>query len=175
MALRNANSRLSAIGKSGSSLRMNLVMLEEEYAAVEKERDLLYSTFEDSVQRVRQQSDFQNQALEQKLVAAESNVQKAALQVEEIIRAANMDSTEVARMMTSLNQMLAAKEEVLSDVKFNVTMLQKSFNDTLEIYSAKMKELGIPEEEISNMGFSLEPLPKGCTSAPFVGILTQMK
>ena len=175
MALRNANSRLSSIQKSGSSLRMKLVMLEEEYAAVERERDNLYSTFEDTIQRVRQQSDFQNQALEQKLVAAESNVSKAALQVEEIIRAANMDSGEVARMMTSLNQMLAAKEEVLTDVRFNVVMLQKSFNDTLEIYSAKMKELGIPEEEINSLGFSLEPLPKGCTSAPSVGILTQLK
>ncbi len=175
MALRGANSRLAATSKTSTALKIQLALLEEEYSNVERERDSLYSSFEESIQRVRQQSEFQNQALEQRLIAAESNVSKAALQVEEIIRAANMDSGEVARMMTSLNQMLAAKEEVLKDVRFNVIMLQKSFNDTLEVFVAKMKELGIPEEEVLGMGFNLEPLPPGATSAPAVGLITQLK
>ena len=38
----------------------------QEYARVERERDNLYNTFEDTVGRVQQQSEFQNQALEQR-------------------------------------------------------------------------------------------------------------
>lgn len=166
MALRNANSRLSAIGKSSSVMRGKLMALEEEYAQVEKERDTLYSGFEESIQRVKQQSEFTNQALEQRLMAAEANVGKAAMQVEEIIQAANLDAGEVARMMSSLNQMLAAKDEAVQETRLSVVKLQKAFNDNLDIYTAKMVELGIPEQEMQQMGFLKEKLPAGSTTAP---------
>lgn len=175
MALRNANSRLSAISRTSTSVRQKLQQLEEEYMKVEKERDALYNGFEEAIQRVRGQTEFQNQALEQRLIAAESNVNKAALQVEEIIAAANLDPNEVARMMGSLNQMLAAKEELLRDLKFNVARMQKSFNDSLETFAAKLKELGIPQQEIDSLGFRLEALPVGATTAPVAGLVAKMK
>lgn len=174
MALRNANFRLSAVGKNSGGLKLKLQQLEQEYTQVERERDQLYSSFEESIQKVRQQSDFSNQALEQRLIAADSNVEKASIQVEEIITAANLDSNEVARMMASLSQMLAAKDELLNDVKFNVIKLQKSFNDSLETLCSKMKELGIPEEELQALGFSLELLPVGSTTAPADGLVAQL-
>lgn len=174
MALRNANFRLSAVGKNGATMRQKLLSLEEEYAAVEKERDQIYSSFEDSILKVQQQSEFGNQALEQRLIAAESNVEKTSVQVEEIVKAANLDPNEVARMMSNLNQMLAAKDELLQNVRFNVVKLQKSFNDSLEALCSKMKNLGIPEEELKNLGFSLEPLPLGSTNAPAMGLVAQM-
>lgn len=174
MALRNANFRLSAVGKNGASMRQKLLTLEAEYAAVEKERDQIYSSFEDSLLKVRQQSEFGNQALEQRLLAAESNVEKTSVQVEEIVKAANLDPSEVARMMSNLNQMLAAKDELLQNVRFNVVKLQKTFNDSLEALCSKMKELGIPEEELKNLGFSLEQLPEGSTNAPALGLIAQL-
>ncbi len=175
MALLNASSRFAAIGKSSTTMRQKLQQLESEYAVVERERDRLYSGFEESIQRVRHQSEFHNQVLEQRLIAAESNVEKAAVQVEEIIRAANLDSNEVARMMTSLHQMLAAKDDVLKDSKFMLAKLQKSFNDSLETFVAKMKELGIPEDEVASMGFQLEVLPIGTSSAPAIGLVAKLR
>jgi chromosome segregation ATPase len=174
MALRNANSRLSAITKSSSSVRQKLKSLEDEYSTMERERDALYTGFEESVQRVKQQAEFQNQALEQRLYAAESNVEKAALQVEEIIRAANLDSNEVARMMSSLNQTLAAKDEVLRDLRFNVVKLQKGYNDSLEAFLSKLKELGIPADEISEISFKMEQLPPGSTTAPVPSLVVKV-
>lgn len=173
MALRNANSRLASISKSSTAMKVKLTALEDEYAAVERERDHLYGNFEESIQRVRQQSDFHNQALEQRLIAAEANVEKAGMQVQEIIQAANLDSNEVTRMMSSLHQMLAAKDEALREAKFSVIKLQKAFNDSLETFVAKMKELGVPEEELRNTGFQMESLPIGSTAAPAVGLITQ--
>mmetsp|Transcript_67133 Transcript_67133/g.132183 ORF Transcript_67133/g.132183 Transcript_67133/m.132183 type:complete len:479 (+) Transcript_67133:66-1502(+) len=173
MALRNANSRLSAIGKSSGTMRAKLSLLEDEYAQVERERDTLYSGFEESIQRVKQQSEFTNQALEQRLIAAEANVGKAGMQVEEIIQAANLDSGEVARMMGSLNQMLAAKEEALHEARFNVVKLQKAYNDNLDTFTAKMIELGIPEHEMQEMGFVKEKLPVGSTTAPSLSLIAR--
>ena len=57
MALRNANFRLSEIGKSSLSTRQKLNSLEEQYQEVERERDQLYSSFEESIQKVILRSD----------------------------------------------------------------------------------------------------------------------
>ncbi len=174
MALKNANSRLTSITKGSSIVRSKLKSLEEEYSSMERERDALYTGFEESIQRVKTQTEFQNQALEQRLIAAESNVEKAALQVEEIIRAANLDGNEVARMMSSLNQTLAAKDEVLRDLKFQVVKLQKGYNDSLEAYLSKLKELGIPAEELNEINFKLEQLPIGSTTAPVPSLVAKL-
>jgi growth arrest-specific protein 8 len=166
MALRNAHSRLSALGKSSAEMRRDLEILEEEYSKVEKERDQLYNSFEESIEKMQQQSEFHNQALAQRLKAAESSVEKAGLQVEEIIRAANLDSSEMARVMETLNQMLAAKDEALKNVRFLVVKLKKTYNDSLDTFYAKLRDMGIPETELDMLGFANEDLPKESTGAP---------
>ena len=166
MALRNARARLKAFNKNSVMLKTKLAQLEEDYVKVQRERDDLYNTFEDSIRRVQQQSDFYNQALEQKLRSVESSADKAAVQVEEIIRAANLDSADMARVMGSLNQMLLAKDDAIRDSKFLVAKLQKTFNDSFETFSAKLRDLGIPADEVDSLGFTLERLPLGGTVAP---------
>lgn len=176
MALKNANSRLISLQKSSNLMTQKLNLLEEEYKAVERERDFYFNTYDETIQKVKNQSDFYNQALEQKLIAAEMNVEKSAQQVEEIISAAKLDSNEVARMMTSLNHMLTAKDNMLNQLKFDIVKLQKSYNDSLGTYQSKMKELGIPADdplmlEINN---TLEVLPLGTSSAPVPSLIVKM-
>jgi myosin heavy subunit len=166
MALRNAHSRLSALGKSSAEMRRDLEALEEEYSKVEKERDQLYNSYEESIEKMQQQSEFHNQALAQRLKAAEASVERAGMQVEEIIRAANLDSSEMARVMETLNQMLSAKDEALKNVRFLVVKLKKTYNDSLDTFQAKLRDLGIPEAELDMLGFALEELPKESTGAP---------
>ena len=88
------------------------------------------------------------------------------MQVEEIIRAANLDSSEMARVMETLNQMLSAKDEALKNVRFLVVKLKKTYNDSLDTFQAKLRDLGIPEAELDMLGFSSEDLPKESTGAP---------
>ena len=165
MAFRNAKSRLSEVQHNVLELRGKLKKLEEEYSNVEEERDELYNSFENGIRTVQQQSEFSNQVLEQRLIAAENNVEKAAHQVEEIIRAANLDPTEMSRVISSLNHMLAAKDDALRDVQFLVAKLKKAYNDTLLSITLKLVELGIPKEEIENMGYIYEDMPVGSTDA----------
>jgi hypothetical protein len=166
MALRNAHSRLASIGKNCTDFRREQEVLEEEYSKVERERDQLYNSFEESIDRVKQQSEFHNQALAQRLRAAETSAEKAGHQVEEIVRAANLDQSEMARVMDTLNQMLSAKDDALRDVRFLVVKLQKTYNDSLETFYAKLKDLGIPDAELQALNFLPEKLPVSSTGAP---------
>lgn len=166
MALRNANSRLISLTKQTADMRRKQHLLEEEFSTLENERDELYHSFEEVLVRIRQQSDFQNQALEQKLQGVEFSAEKCASQVEEVVKAANLDAAEVSRVMTSLSQMLAVKEDALRELKFTVAKLQKGYNDSLDAFRVKLKDLGIPDAEINSMGFYPETLPPGSTNAP---------
>ena len=109
---------------------------------------------------------FHNQALEQRLVTAEVTVEKADQQIEEIMKAAKLDVPEMSRVLASINEMLAAKENALRDITLVVAKLKKNFNDAFDTYLAKFKELGIAGEEISSLGFRYEDLPPGTTYAP---------
>jgi chromosome segregation ATPase len=173
MALRNAHARLSALTKASAAVKNQFKSLQSDYQKIELERDQLYSSFEDTLTKVHQQSEFHNQVLEQRLRNLENNAEKSAVQVEEIIRAANLDSNEMARVVVSLNQMLSAKDDALRQVSFTVLRLQKTFNDSLDTVTAKFKELGISEHEVQDMNFKHEVLPIGSTSGP-AGLLTSI-
>merc|ERR1711871_212811 len=166
MALRNAMARLNSMRKKSTMLRESQLRLEEDYKAVEKDRDELYNTFEETIQNIHQQMQFHNQALEQRLVTAEVTVEKANQQIEEIMKAARLDVPEMSKVLASINEMLAAKEDTIKDVNFSVAKLKKNFNDTLDTYVAKFKELGLADEEICSMGFRHEDLPPGTTFSP---------
>lgn len=166
MALRNANSRLASIAKQTAELKRKTAALEEEYKAVEADRNELYQSFEDVITRIQRQSDFQNQSLEAKLQDNRLNADKTAIRIEEVIKAANLDPVEMNRVLSSLSQMLAAKDEALNAVRFEVIKLKKGVNDSLNTYAAKLKDLGIPEAEFQSMGFQYEVLPVGCTDGP---------
>ena len=106
------------------------------------------------------------QALQQRLVTAEVTVEKAAAQIEEIIRAANLDMGEMSRVLASINEMISAKDSALQDVMLLVAKLKKNFNDAFDTYAAKFKELGIPQSEVEEMGFVYEDLLPGTSLAP---------
>lgn len=166
MTLHNAHSRLTSLNKTSSTMKSRLLELESKYVHIQTERDSIYNSFEESILKVQQQSDFHNQMLEQKLRTIEAGVEKTGIQVEEIIQAANLDKAEMSKVMTSLNQMIIAKDDALRDVKFLVVKLQKTFNDSYDTYCAKLKDMGISESEIESLGFAPESLPMGSTTAP---------
>jgi growth arrest-specific protein 8 len=166
MALRNAHARLASLNKMTTTLKSVVKLQEEDYIKLELERDHLYNSFEDTIQRIQQQTDFQNQSLSQKLFLAETNSTKLMNQISEITSAANLDVHEMENVLSSLSQMMLAKEEANKQLKFNVIKAQKTFNDGLESVQMRLRELGIAEEEISAIGFDLEVLPPESTTGP---------
>lgn len=173
MALRNSHARLSSLSKAIVNLKLLVKSQEEEYSKVEKERDTLYNSFEETLVRIQQQSEFQNQTLQQRLITAKTNAITLASQTDEIIRSSNLDMGEIENIMLSLNQMITQKEDVIKNLTFQVVKTKKQFNDTLDSVKLRFKALGISEIEINNLGFELEELPPGSTTGP-AGLITSL-
>jgi chromosome segregation ATPase len=166
MALQNANSRLTALGHQSTELKKKIKFLEGELEMVQGERDEMYTSYESALKRIQAQSEFHNQGLESKLLTLENDAERAGYQVDEIVRAANLDVVEMDRVAESLKQMLAAKNDTIRDSAFLLVKLKKAYNDSLETFYAKLKTLGIPPSDIDEMGFRLETLPTGTTTGP---------
>lgn len=173
MALRNSHARLSSLSKAIVNLKLLVKSQDEEYSKVEKERDTLYNSFEETLVRIQQQSEFQNQTLQQRLITAKTNAITLASQTDEIIRSSNLDMGEIENIMLSLNQMITQKEDVIKNLTFQVVKTKKQFNDTLDSVKLRFKALGISEIEINNLGFELEELPPGSTTGP-AGLITSL-
>jgi hypothetical protein len=154
LSLRNAKARLIHLESNLTNLMSTQVELKEAFAKSEGERNELYETFERTVKEVRAKSDFKNLVIEQKLQGMKLNVEKAGVQLQEVVSAADLDQGEVARITASLDEMLEGKNEHIKDLQYAVMRMTKSYNDGLRTYSQKLAEIGIPEDEIMNMGFA---------------------
>jgi hypothetical protein len=99
-----------------------------------------------------------------------------SLQVEEIVRAAGLDQVQMAQMTGGLSSLLAAKDEVLRQTRFELLKAQKGFNDSLEAVVARLRELGLPEEEVQAIAKSCEKerLAKDVSLAPAAGIVAAL-
>jgi len=157
LSLRNTKARLLQMESQLGQTIVNQGELKVKYERSEKERDELYDSFERTVKDVQAKSDFKNLVLEQKLQGVSQNIEKAEAQLHEVVQAANIDPGDLAGITGSLDDMLNDRNAHIKDLQYAVMKMTKAYNDGLRTYSDKMSEIGIPSEEIKNLGFDFAP------------------
>ena len=146
--------------------------LKGQYDSAEKKRNDLYDTFTSTVKEVQAKSDFKNLVLEQKLQGLSQNIEKADIQLQEVVNASGIDPGEVGAITSSLEDMLNTKNAHIKDLQYAVIRMTKAYNDGLRTYKQKLKGCGIPEEEFDGMGFA--EAPTNTSSAP-AGLIVKSK
>ncbi|GMI41971.1 hypothetical protein TrCOL_g13764 [Triparma columacea] len=157
LSLRNAKARLVVMKSQYEQLTLDHADLQDKYEEVEKKRNDLYDTFTSTVKEVQAKSDFKNLVLEQKLQDLSQNIEKADLQLQEVVHASGIDPSEVGGITSSLSDMLQSKNQHIQDLQYAVVRMTKAYNDGLRTYREKLKECGIPGEEFDMMGFAMAP------------------
>ena len=108
--------------------------------------------------------------LDQKLSTMRQSVENAEQQTAQIATAAGLDAGELGRVHADLEQKLARRNEAIRDTRYELVRMTKCYNDALRTYTQKLGELGIPNNEIDSMGFTL--LPTAASSGP-AGLVVQ--
>ena len=157
LSLRNSRARLVVMEGQLASLKGEHGELKRDHESAEGKRNELYDKFESTVKEVQAKSDFKNLVLEQKLQGAGQNISRADHQLQEVVRAAQLDPSELSAITSSLDEMLSTKNMHIKDLQYAVVRVTKAYNDGLRTYGTKMKEFGIPEEEFDRMGFAKAP------------------
>jgi len=171
LSLANAKSRLKLQGAKINKMEWDMEVLEQRYQGVEAERDELYNKFVKTIHEVQQKTGFKNLLLEKKLGALLDQLEKKEAQLNEVLAASNLDPTALAVVTRKLEDVLDAKNAAIKDLQYELARACKAHNDVIRAYESKLREFGIPLEELGfrpvavNPGQPLGQGPAGLVSA----------
>ncbi|KAJ3083031.1 Dynein regulatory complex subunit 4, partial [Quaeritorhiza haematococci] len=148
MSLHNAKARLKVLEEKHKQLSWEHEVMEQRFMQVQKERDELYENFVERIIGVQQKTGFKNLILEKKVGSLKETLEKKELQVNEILKATNLDPSALANLTKRLEEVLDGKNQQIKELQYELAKVCKAHNDMLRVYEAKLTELSIPVEEL---------------------------
>jgi hypothetical protein len=153
LSLRNAKLRLVHLTEQLNELVQKQQELKNNLKIIENDRNLLYDTFEQTIQTIQKKGACKNLILEQRVAKMEDQFDIKQIHLKEIIQAAKIDPKKAKQISMSIDILLQQKNTHLKELEFTLAKASKTYNDSLRTFQEKMIHFGIPEEEILSMGF----------------------
>jgi hypothetical protein len=169
MALRNLKARSIQLEERIKETKGDCRNNEERLRKLEKERDELQRRFQKSVRDIRRKSEFKNVVLEKQLQTLTKQYKTNQQLFTEVMQASTLDPHVVANVTNKLEQVLGSKNRLIKDLQYQVHYCTKIYNDTIKVYETKLKQLGIPTDEIS-----FEEIPSAATSTMPCHLVTRV-
>lgn len=152
-SLAHAEAGLKVMEEQYEDLTQQHAGLRNNFSMLQKERDHLYQTFEETVLSVRGRSERRNDRLAQVLEEKKDQFEAKMAQFTAVLRQSNLDPTILHNVTQKLDDVLTSKNEQVKELKYECAKVTKAHNDLVRVYEDKLREFGIPESELD-----LEPL-----------------
>ncbi|CAF0933232.1 unnamed protein product [Didymodactylos carnosus] len=143
--LASTKNRLKTCEKEQGNLKWEYEVLLQRFEIIQKERDELYNKFIKAINEVQQKSSLKNLLLEKKLSTLADSLEKKEAQLNEVLAASNLDPAGLSVVTRKLEEVLDSKNTAIRDLQYE---LARAHNDILRTYEAKLRQFGIPVEEI---------------------------
>ncbi|KAF4716400.1 Dynein regulatory complex subunit 4, partial [Perkinsus olseni] len=161
IVLKNVKGRKLSLDKRLKEGRAEYRQTEERLKKLENERDEITRRFAKGVADVGRMAELKNLALEQRLDVLGGSFAEKQGKLEEVAKSANIDPAALQSVTEKLEGVLEAKNGVIRSLQYEIQRLAKMYNDTIRVYEHKLKDFGVPAEE---MGF--EPVPVKTSKIP---------
>lgn len=123
-------------------------VLQQQLSQVTSEREDLYTKFQQAIYDVQQRSGLKNLILEKKIDTVEEALETTEAQITELLASANVDPTTSAGITQKLDQVIAYKDDIVSQLEEEVQRIRDSHSTMVKTYESKMAEYGVPPEEL---------------------------
>merc|ERR1712110_1253037 len=123
-------------------------VLQQQLGGVTKERDQLYAKFQYAIYDVQQKAVLKNLILEKKIDTVEEALETTEAQVSELLTSANVDQATASGISQKLDQVIAYKNDIVSQLQEEVQRIKESHRTMVRTYESKLAEYGIPPEEL---------------------------
>jgi len=123
-------------------------VLTQQLATTGRERDDLYTKFQHAIYDVQQKSGLKNLLLEKKIDTVEEALETTEAQVSELLTSANVDQATSAGISQKLDQVLAYKNDIVSQLAEEVERIKDLHKTMVNTYELKLAEYGVPPEEL---------------------------
>lgn len=104
--------------------------------------------FNSVVSHLNSQSDYKNSMLNEKLHSYELELEKKEAHLTDVVQRAGFDQKSVDEIMKKMEEAIEAKNSILRNLKYSLAHATKAYNDAIRVYEAKLREFGIPAEEL---------------------------
>lgn len=123
-------------------------VLTQQLKTVSTERDDLYAKFQHAIYDVQQKAGLKNLILERKIEAIEEALETTEAQVSELLASANVDQGTQAGISQKLDQVIAYKNDIVSQLQEEVDRIKDAHRTMVKTYESKLAEYGIPAQEL---------------------------
>merc|ERR550514_793176 len=123
-------------------------VLQQQLATVTRERDEIYTKFQHAIYDVQQKAGLKNLILEKKIDAVEEALETTEAQVSQLLASANVDQATATGISQKLDQVIAYKNDIVSQLQEEVQRIKESHRTMVNTYESKLSEYGIPPEEL---------------------------
>ncbi|XP_044058676.1 dynein regulatory complex subunit 4 [Siniperca chuatsi] len=134
--------------KELSDLKWDYEVLEQKFSKLQLERDELYMTFSQNIQKVQHKAGLKGILLERKLKVLTDSLEKTQAQLSSVLSASNVDQTALGGVTNRIEENLDSSNNSIKNLKYKNAQISKARKDLLLTYEAKQRALGVPVEEL---------------------------
>ncbi|XP_063240318.1 dynein regulatory complex subunit 4 isoform X2 [Bacillus rossius redtenbacheri] len=147
-SLSNMKIRLNKCYKKLEDLKCENEFLQLRYEKLQAERDELQARSVQAAQELQQKAALRVALLEERLGALAQLLEQKEAQVAEVLAAAQLDPVATAALRHKLDSLLDSKNTVIKELRYELARAHKARDDTLRAVQAKLRQHGIPAEEL---------------------------
>lgn len=123
-------------------------VLLQQHDYIGKERDDIYTRFQDSILEVQQKVGLKNLILEKKLETIQETLEAKDVQLYQVLQSAQLRPEAVAMVTSSLEDVENAKNEQIAAIQSELKKIREAHSNMVKTYEGKLFEFGIPVEEL---------------------------
>ncbi|KAK5935219.1 hypothetical protein CgunFtcFv8_020601 [Champsocephalus gunnari] len=120
--------------------------MEQKFSKLQREKDELYKTFTENVQKVQHKGNLKSSLLELKLEGLTESVEKTQAQLFSVISASNMDQTAINGVTNKIEEYLDSSNNSIKKLQNKRAQISKARKDLLLTYEAKQRSLRVSVE-----------------------------
>eukprot|EP01116_Phalansterium_solitarium_P002491 TRINITY_DN1253_c0_g3_i2.p1 TRINITY_DN1253_c0_g3~~TRINITY_DN1253_c0_g3_i2.p1 ORF type:complete len:489 (+),score=194.17 TRINITY_DN1253_c0_g3_i2:36-1469(+) len=147
-SLAASKARNKVVDSEHKALKWEHEVLEQRFAKVQKERDELYDKFVGAIYDVQQKSGLKNLLLEKKLDSMQQELETREAQLSQVISSLNLEGPVADSLRGKVEDLVDDKNRQIRESQYEIARLKKANNDIIHTYQSKLKDFGIPVEEL---------------------------
>jgi len=115
---------------------------------IKKERDEVYSKFQDAILEVQQKTGLKNLILEKKLETIQETLEAKDVQLNQVLTGANLTPDAAAQVQNTLDDVENMKSDEINSLQAELKRIRDAHSSMVKTYEGKLFEFGIPVEEL---------------------------
>ncbi|KAL0586653.1 hypothetical protein ABG067_003641 [Albugo candida] len=153
LSLLNAKARLQQVKLRIADIQLRQNETKNEFGKLQSDRSELYDTFERMVRKVYEEGEWKTNGLESQINGMETQCTRNENQMEEIL--SHTKPLHATFVKESVQIALKTENDAIDTHTREIAKKVKEYNDSVRICTKKMRQLGIPEEDLGLEDFSL--------------------